>query len=158
MINRARSAAQGPAPVSQGADGPESGGKAEAAGRDLEDEERARRVREEILRKIAERRAGAGAPQPARGRTELQAPRPPAIPRALPAANRLSAGGTAAPVSAVAAQSPTIPPAFPGAIPPAASAQAPTAGSLWLDELRSRDSARRAILVREILGPPVALR
>jgi hypothetical protein len=52
--------------------------------------------------------------------------------------------------------------AIPAFAPPAgaaaAGAPAKTAGALWLDELRSRDSARRAILVREILGPPIALR
>jgi hypothetical protein len=31
-------------------------------------------------------------------------------------------------------------------------------GIQWLDELRSPETARRAILLREILGPPIALR
>jgi hypothetical protein len=160
MINRARSAAQGPVPGPQGTDGPESGGKSEAAGRDLEDEERARRVREEILRKIAERRAGAGAAQPARARTERQAQGPPAIPKAAPASSRVSTVGTAAAVAPAAPQAAQTPmaPRSASAVSSAGVMAGPTPGSLWLDELRSRDSARRAILVREILGPPVALR
>jgi hypothetical protein len=41
---------------------------------------------------------------------------------------------------------------------PAAGPPGPRAGAWWLDELRARDSVRRAIVAREILGPPVALR
>jgi hypothetical protein len=51
-----------------------------------------------------------------------------------------------------------IPQAAPAAVLAAGTTAARTPGSLWLEELRSRDSVRRAILVREILGPPIALR
>ncbi|HEY1764330.1 MAG TPA: hypothetical protein VGF85_05355, partial [Opitutaceae bacterium] len=42
--------------------------------------------------------------------------------------------------------------------PSTATAHLPVPVSPWLEELRTRDSSRRAILLREILGPPVALR
>lgn len=106
-----------------------------------EEEERTRRVREEIRRKIAERRAGSGVPP--RVFEEKWRPIPPAAePEAPPAPAEMPAAAAAFQASAI----------------PAVAAPGPSAGVLWLEELRTRDSARRAILVREILGPPVALR
>ena len=112
-------------------------------------EERTRRVREDILRRIAERRAAAAAPQAAGARAERPTPRQPVVFKA-PA----PAAATAPPAPLPAFELPAAPPAG----PLAGVASVPTAGALWLEELRSRDSVRRAILVREILGPPIGLR
>jgi hypothetical protein len=144
VINRARGDARAPEPGTQ----PPS--LAGSEGRDPDDEERARRVREDILRRIAERRAVVAPPQVAGARKARPMPAVPAATAAVAPASRGSAIGAVAVVPAA-----VMPP--PGGPPPAPQA-APTAGSAWLDELRSRDTARRAILVREILGPPVALR
>ncbi len=109
-----------------------------------EEEERTRRVREEIRRKIAERRAGAAAaPRVFEEKWEPEA----------------QAGAVVGQAPAAA----SLPPPLRAPAPqPVAALQGgvsgPSAGALWLEELRTRDSARRAILVREILGPPVALR
>ena len=110
------------------------------------EDERTRRVRAEILRRIAERRAVAPPAQPARATIE----RWPAG-RPEPAAE-----------AAARTEHPPAPSQGARASPPAApawaAAAAPPAGAAFLEELRGRESARRAILVREILGPPVALR
>jgi hypothetical protein len=128
----------------------------DAARRGLEDDERARRVREDILRKIAERRVQAERvpPPPPRvqriPRLPLEPPRATVIPvREVPAEDAYPAL-RAAPAVRLA----------PMPAPVAAAAVGPgsSPGAVWLDELRTRDSARRAILLREILGPPVALR
>lgn len=127
-----------------------------AARRAMEDDERARRVREEILRKIAARRSQAGRVPPQT---------PPQI-RPAPACVLEPPRATVIPVSVESAEEkvPALPmaslPAFPRAAAPAAAPtlQASAPVSPWLEELRTRDSARRAILLREILGPPVALR
>jgi hypothetical protein len=141
----ARNAARGPQEAAQ----PVSGGPGTAGAADAEDEERTRRVREDILRRIAERRAAAGAAQAAGARAEPPRPRPPPAAKApQPAAS----APAQAPIAAF--ELPVAPPAG----PLAAAVAAPPAGALWLEELRSRDAARRAILVREILGPPLALR
>ena len=149
MIARARRASSG------ADDAPERGrgqGPVPSAG-DVDVDERARRVRAEILRKIAERRGIAPTAQPARARIERWAPAPPEIaPEAAP-----RAAGVPATVPGV----PPLPaPQAPRAGPAPALGGAPgaTPGAVWLDELRGRDSVRRAILVREILGPPIALR
>ena len=111
-----------------------------------EEEERTRRVREEIRRKIEERRPGAAVPARVyEERWDLQLPAVAKMPQ--PPAPK-----PAAPLRAAATVAPQAPAA------PAAGPLAPTMGALWLEELRTRDSARRAIVVREILGPPVALR
>jgi len=111
--------------------------------------ERARRVREEILRKIAERNPSASEGQL---RNIVRA----AYQRREPV------GGTAAPARAAHATTPApqafLPPVAPAAGLAPVSTPAKTAGSMWLEELRSHDSARRAIIAREILGPPIALR
>jgi hypothetical protein len=155
LINRARAETRDPEPETR------ETGRLEANGRDPDEAQRTRRVREDILRKIAERRAGTAAPPP-RVREARPGPATPAIAGAASSGNRGTSQGAAAtgsavvqaPVAGPLAGTPFAPPASPlsGGVP------IPTAGSLWLDELRTRDSARRAILVREILGPPVALR
>ncbi len=126
-----------------------AGGLGDSAASETEDEERARQVREDILRKIEERRTPAAV-------RELQS--------MVKAAYQDRTAARPAPASAapvrVLAPAPAVPnPITAPALEPSAGAAAPrTAGAAWLDELRSRDSARRAILVREILGPPIALR
>lgn len=152
MIARARAAASSRARGSREAEKPDIGGSGSPAGQDPDDEYRSRRVREEILRKIAERRAGAWTPQPASVREERVAPEPPSIAEAAPEAIRRAAE------PAAAARLVMAPPGGPPAVAPAGGAQGLSAGAFWLDDLRSRDNARRAILVREILGPPIALR
>jgi hypothetical protein len=150
--------------------------------------ERTRRVQEEIRRKIAERRAGAAPGQPsARPGVEPAPPiaaarpaAPPPVPwggifepdaaearaadleavlsrqrglgermRQLDSAS-LAASAEAGGYSAggAAAMRARLEPATPVSAPP----------SPWLLELRERQGARRAIVLREILGQPVALR
>ena len=154
LINRARAEARDPEPEAREA------GRLEANGRDPDEAQRTRRVREDILRKTAERRPGAEPPP--RVREIRPAPAAPAIAGAASSGNRGTSQGAAATGSAVV-QAPVAgpfggTPFAPPASPLSGGVPMPTAGSLWLDELRTRDSARRAILVREILGPPVALR
>jgi len=154
-IARARASTSDAARGPQAAQGPEPVGRAGPAGPDPDDEYRSRRVREEILRKIAERRGGASGPLPARVRVERLAPEPPAITRAAPGVGRGLAEATAPGLAGAKA---TAFSGGPPAVPPVGGAPGPSAGALWLDDLRARDTVRRAILVREILGPPVALR
>jgi hypothetical protein len=153
--------------ASRAAGAPPESGRPEAEGPDdhtrqvAEDEERTRRVREDILRKIAERRARAAvAPPPATLRVERVPPEPPPVVAAAPYAGRGPAEAAAAtppaqaPVPGVIGRLPSPLPAA----PLAPSVQGPSIGALWLEELRGRENVRRAILVREILGPPLALR
>ena len=158
MIARARASASNRARGSQEAERPEPGGQGPPAGQDPDDEFRARRVREEILRKIAERRAGSLAPQPALIRAERMAIEPPPIAGEAPAGSRGAADAAAAVRVAGVQPLATAPTGLPPAGALLGGAPGPSAGALWLDVLRSRDTVRRAILVREILGPPIALR
>jgi hypothetical protein len=116
-------------------------GEGRPAGRpDPLEEERTRRVQEEIRRKIADRNAWEEArraepPQPGEAAPVEAEPEPePAAeaPRPVPA--------------------PQVPPERwdppPAAAPPRD----------WLGDLRETQGARRAIILREILGPPVGLR
>jgi hypothetical protein len=121
----------------------------------LSDEERALLVRQDILQKRAKRQAEAAALMRMGG--ERQAPAPPALARRAPTESPAAPtkGSPAAAVPGALVQSPAVAPRI-GSL--AAEAPAPSAGALWLNELRARDSVRRAILVREILGAPVALR
>jgi len=113
------------------------GSRASSAEVTGEGEERTRRVREDIRRKIAERRAGAATPASiSEGKWDTA---PAASVPLLPL--RAAAAPALQPIAALAI-----------------GKQVPSAGALWLEELRTRDSVRRAILVREILGPPIALR
>ena len=162
MIGRARRAASNPALEPKEGMPPAPDGGGGASGQDLDEETRTRRVREDILRKIAERRGTASTAQPARFREERRAPVPPAIATTASSAVRGAAQGAtgaafpdAQPVAAMQSGGPQI---AATAVPLAAGVPVPSAGVLWLEELRTRDSVRRAILVREVLGPPVALR
>ncbi len=151
MIARARSAVSRRELGPQEATQPAVSGRGGASGQDPGEEERTRRVREEIIRKVAERRTTASAAQLARFSDPRRGASPPVI-----AATASSAGREAA--QAGAAMPSGGPPIAAPSIPPAAGVPIPSAGALWLDELRARDAVRRSILVREILGPPVALR
>jgi hypothetical protein len=122
----------------------------------LSDEERALLVRRDILKKRAERQAEAASFR--RTASERQAPVPPTLARKAPAAPARSPSAAASPVSQPRSASPQMAAVAPRIGSLAVEAQGPSAAALWLDELRSRDSVRRAILVREILGQPVALR
>ena len=147
---------------------------------DAEEEERTRRVQEEIRRKIALRQAQGQRQARDPGGWEPPASGPSRVPAARP--------GTAVPQPPIAAlapapsnpDTPVLPsprqarglPADPGLSPMAGGLSpieaspfrkdiAPSVhaqGRDWLAELRQRPEARRAILLREILGPPVGLR
>jgi hypothetical protein len=146
-ISRAKAARPGAAPARAAPEQPEP---TEApAAQDTGADERAQRVREEILRKIAERRASASTRDL---RTIIKAE----YERREPAGGSAPADFSGALPAAAAAMA--IPPMAPPPGIGAAGPVAPTPGAVWLDELRSRDCVRRAILAREILGPPIALR
>lgn len=123
--------------------------------------ERARRIREEIRRKIAERSAGGPPP------LELPplAAEPPPRPRFEPAIDsgmlerqrRLQQQleevvRTKQRAEALRQRVPDMPTAA-----PAIRSRAALAGSLRAD-LRDRRGLRRAVVLREVLGPPVGLR
>jgi hypothetical protein len=122
-----------------------------------EEAERTRQVREQVRRRIAERQPAAPAPAAAPpverrlagGVTEVFAPPDgEAAERARQErlAREIAALGAGLPPPIATHQAYAPPPASP---PPAAG---------WLETLRDPLSARRAIVVREILGRPVALR
>jgi hypothetical protein len=134
-------------------------------GADPAEAERTRRIQEEIRRKIAERAGGAPAPAPARvpEPPPLFQPEPP--PRARTAAlaaasaheailqrqrdleeqlRAVEAGRRATRRNEVIAE---------------ASARKPTAArTALLGDLKGAENLRRAIVLREVLGPPVGLR
>lgn len=142
-VSKAKSAAERPAAPA-----------ADPAQRETFDEARARRVREDILRKVAERQIRRSPPAMASGARRTQE-LPPTLaldedgnlPQEVPA---WRAPQGSAPVDVKAVVIPT----------PAAAAvpMAPSPGAVWLEELRTRDTIRKSIIVREILGPPLALR
>jgi hypothetical protein len=123
------------------------------------DDERTRRVREEVARKIAERRAGLRPSAPAPEEEDLPAFPPDLVPartddidaavarqRAL--GEQIRALEAASAASAVSAR------------PAAAAASAPpvpTAADHRFPELADPRSARRAVVLREILGAPRGL-
>jgi hypothetical protein len=154
-IGRAKAAFLSKERPQQEADRPKPAEQAGPVEMSLSDEERALLVRQDILQKRAKRQAEIAALMGRPG--ERPAPAPPPLARKAPAdtAAASAKGGAAAVYAAVPARAPV--PTLPLS-PLAPVAPAPSAGALWLDELRSRDSVRRAILVREILGQPVALR
>ncbi len=172
--------------LNRGKQVPEGG--AEEAG---EDSERARRIREEIRRKIAERRAGA--PAPLQQETPEEAPpvnRAPSVPpldpfggparRQLPTLRRPEPVQpepqmTSAEMSAVLVRQEQLAgqmrelertrgvqqrraEEISTAAAVAALPAAPASRSGLLADLRQAQNLRRAILLREVLGPPVALR
>lgn len=146
---------------------------------DTQDADRARRIREEIRRKIAERAAGGPVriPEPAPEppplfRGDSGAPRPVARPlasRPEPAANtdaveilerqqrlreQMESLERARQMELAAARA-----AAASMTAPAAGQVTPGPARLRLqDELRQKEGLRRAVLLREILGPPVGLR
>ena len=132
--------------------------EAAAAGGPGEDE-RTRRVREEILRKITERQLGARTA--VRVENERRALVAQAAARAAQDYGRaLREKESVAIAQSLQERLADLQGAAPAAVPAAvvAAAPAPSAGSIWLGELRTREAARRAIIAREIMGPPVALR
>jgi hypothetical protein len=140
--------------VAGSASPPRPGGQAGRAGPDIEDEDRARRVREEILRKVTERQLGRGAAPAARAERRPARSRPVIPELAAYGAGVQPGEGEAARVSrAEPAQ-----PAGAGSIAGSVFTPGPSRGSHWLDTLRTRDGVRGAVLAREILGPPLALR
>jgi hypothetical protein len=152
-ISRAKAAFLSEDRGPQEADSPAPAERAGPVEMGLSDEERALLVRREILQKRAQRQAGAAAP--ARAPDVRRAPAPPALARG-PA----TAGG--APAAFPGALAPSSPPSRgPSAAAPSGAPAAepvPSPGSVWLEELRNRDSVRRAVILREILGQPVGLR
>jgi len=103
---------------------------------DAMEAERTRRVQEDIRRKIAQRAARAAAPAPAP---------PPVVARGAPEpAARPQPAAAPSPIEATSLCRDPAPAAAPKRD--------------WLSDLRDRPGARRAILLREILGPPVGLR
>jgi hypothetical protein len=149
ILARAKAARPGPAPGHVTPGEPDRGAPEAPVAQESEAEERARRVREEILRKIAER-------HPAATPRDLRSIIKEAYERREPVGGFAKTGFPAAPATMPAG--PAFPPVASPAGAPPAGPQARPAGAVWLEELRSHDSARRAILVREILGPPIALR
>jgi len=112
---------------------------APVAHEDAMEAERTRRVQEEIRRKIAQRTAVAPPRRPAP---------PPVVAAPAPAFAAAPPLQAASPLSAAEASP------FRADTQPAAHPQ----GRDWQGELRQRTEARRAIVLREILGPPVGLR
>jgi len=148
LNSRTKAAPASRPPVQTGPEVADSGEPGVPFAQDSEAEERSRRVREEILRKIAERHPSASV-------GELRGLVKAAYARREPVRGAAGAVPPAAQPTAIAQ------PAFAPVAPAAFSVNTlpvKTAGAVWLDELRSHDSARKAILVREILGPPIALR
>lgn len=131
----------------------------------MEEEVRTRRIQEEIRRKIEERRSGgASAPVPPPLREEVaprSAPQPPALDDGVLGRQRalqeqlealverrraaLAAARNDSPVTASATSAMAV-----GTAPPKSGA--------LLRDLRNPESIRRAIILREVLGPPLALR
>lgn len=137
--------------------------------------ERARRIREEIRRKIAERARGMPpalepAP-PSLYREEPMAPPPMTVPTPMPSApaprddwqmamvlerqqklrEQMEALERARRLEAAQPAMPVMPAA------PAIASSLPV-GSSWRSDLKSKAGLRRAVVLREVLGPPVSLR
>ena len=133
-----------------------------AAPPSLDETERTRRVREEVQRKIAERRREAApsrAPSPAPAPAAAMRPAPPAdeedeAEASLQRQQSLATQVRVLEEARMAAEVRTRALAS-FAAPNAPAVRSP---SDWLQELRDPRSVRRAIVLREILSPPVALR
>lgn len=157
----------------------------EAAGRspatDPEDAERTRRIQEEIRRRIRERRglAPAAPPAPVTAENEPEFPAPPPMieevrpivvkPPPLPVADAAATSGHAAEyerqqqmlqqLRALKATRQASAAAAPAAAPPAPVGAAVAAPVSQLPtDLRNPAGLRRAIVLREILGPPLGMR
>jgi hypothetical protein len=131
---------------------PRPGGQSGRAGPDADDEERARRVREEILRKVTERQLDRKGAPAARAERRTAAPTIPAL--AAYGTGLPPGDGAPAPLAGAAPLRPIEAPSIAGSV----FAPGPARGSHWLDTLRTQDGVRGAVLAREILGPPLALR
>ncbi|MBW7895286.1 MAG: hypothetical protein H3C27_09255 [Opitutaceae bacterium] len=145
---------------------------------ELADEERARRIREEIRRKIAERAGGMPLPPPAvpeppplyRREPEPQPVRP--RPQPVPVEPQASAPQAEDPWKSVWVQQQKLQEQMKALADTRRKAnefvspQAATApksvplvrGVSLREELGDRDRLRRAIILREVIGPPVGLR
>jgi hypothetical protein len=145
----------------------------------MEEEVRTRRIQEEIRRKIQERRGG-GAPVPAPPPLREEAPayempsepdwREQEAPRSAPQPPPLDDGvlarqralqeqleALAERRAALAASRSESPVAATAVAAAAVGTASPKSGAL-LRDLRNPESVRRAIVLREVLGPPLALR
>jgi hypothetical protein len=156
MLGKAKAAASRASNAPRPAGQPESDAAEAAARRAMEDRERAQRVREDILRTIAERRARAEEGlRPASVRPERVLP-PPLAPARM--SREAEPVFPSAPSPPLETRAPAMIPGRQVAAAVGAGPPGPPPGTLWLDELRSPETVRRAIVLREILGPPVALR
>lgn len=141
--------------VAGGAAPPGPASRAGEAAPEGDDDERTRRVREDILRKVTERQLGRA--QAERAVRREAARRVPVASVSTPQAWATVEGDQAGREGVQA------PPVIARAAPPAA-APAPMAAPTpqhphpWLEILQNRDGVRKAVIAREILGPPVALR
>ncbi|HTT56121.1 MAG TPA: hypothetical protein VMF63_03355 [Opitutaceae bacterium] len=148
------------------------GTNAPAAEEDPEQAERTRRVQEEIRRRILERRGTAPGVPP---EPEVEAAPIPAPPPIIEAVRPMVVAPPEAPAEEQREwerqqallqrlqELEAAPPARPGSesTPAAATAvgmAAPTAAGSLIADLRNQAGLRRAVVLREILGPPVGLR
>ena len=146
----------------------------------MEEEVRTRRIQEEIRRKIQERRGG-GAPVPAPPPLREEAPayeipsepdwREEEVPRSVPQPPPLDDGVLARQRAlqeqlealaerrrAALAAARNDSPVTAAAIGASATGMASPKSGALLRDLRNPESVRRAIVLREVLGPPLALR
>ena len=141
----------------------------------MEEELRTRRIQEEIRRKIQERRSAGAPPAPPREeipayelpeppvwREEGPAPVPPPLDDGVLARQRAlqeQLYALAARRAALAtARSASVDRGSPVMAATAAMTVPPTKSADLLRDLRNPESMRRAMILREVLGPPVALR
>jgi|SRR5665213_3087893 len=111
-----------------------------------DEEERTRRIKEEVRRKIVERR---GAPAP------TSAPAPLPAPAGDYLAEQARQERLAKEMAAIEAG---LPPPIAAHQPYAPSSSSPAPALGWLEALRDPLNVRRAIVLREVLGPPMGLR
>jgi hypothetical protein len=146
---------------------------------ELADEERARRIRDEIRRKIAERAGGMPLPPPAVLEPPplyRREPEPPPVrtrPQPMPVEPPVAARSEEDPWKSVWAQQQKLQEQMKALndarrkakefVNPQTAAVAPgpvplVRGASLREELGDRDRLRRAIILREVIGPPVGLR
>ena len=146
---------------------------------ELADEERARRIRDEIRRKIAERSGGLPIPPPAEAEPPplyRREPEPPPVrprPQPMPVEPQVAARQEEDPWKSVWAQQQKLQEQMKALndarrkakefVNPQTAAVAPRSvplvrGASLREELGDRDRLRRAIILREVIGPPVGLR
>jgi hypothetical protein len=152
---------------------PEAGSGGRSASIGPEAEERTRRIQEEIRRRVMERRGLAPvAPRPGEEEEEARPfpPAPPMIEEIRPVRVEPSPDATALAEARIAAELKRQQEMLErvraleatqrsrAAVVAAAAVKATEPAEGRLPDLRSRGGLRRAILLREILGPPVGLR